>query len=186
MSPQGSRETCSWFHKPPHIQPHTRIQVYRNCQTPFYGVPFYNYNLGHNILELYNNLVQASFTTSKTNLDMWYKYNKLSILVASRVGKRFKTKDLRKLGNIRKVSNSLWQFFLKRNQALKIAVKKTKKIDTKVSFSVHFLLDFSILFQLFCPRLSPQAKFGPILAESPYNSNILTFPITQKHFFDLQ
>ena len=48
-------------------------------------------------------------------LDIWYKYNKLGIVVGSRVGKRFKTKDLRKLGNIRKVSNSLWQFFLKRN-----------------------------------------------------------------------
>ena len=45
-----------------------------------------SYNLGHNILELYNILVQVRFTTSKTKLDIWY--SKLSIRVASRVAEQ--------------------------------------------------------------------------------------------------
>ena len=40
-----------------------------------------NYNLGHNILELYNVLVQIRLTTSKTKRDI--KYSKLGIRVAS-------------------------------------------------------------------------------------------------------
>ena len=76
-----------------------------------------SYNLGHNILELYNILVQVRFTTSKTKLDIWY--SKLSIRVASRVAeqrplgggglcahtRKKKDLDLRKLENIREISN---------------------------------------------------------------------------------
>ena len=61
------------------------------------------YNLGHNILELYNVLVQIRLTTSKTKRDIYY--SKHSTRVASRVAERFKTYDLRKLGNIWKTSN---------------------------------------------------------------------------------
>ena len=46
-------------------------------------------NLGHNILELYNVLIQTRLTTSKTKRDI--KYSKLGIRVASRVAKRPKT-----------------------------------------------------------------------------------------------
>ena len=46
------------------------------------------YNPGHNILELYNILVQIRFTTSKGKLDIWY--SKLGIGVASRVAERLK------------------------------------------------------------------------------------------------
>ena len=75
-----------------------------------------SYNLGHNILELYNILVQVRFTTSKTKLDIWDR--KLSIRVASRVAeqrplggglcahkRKKKDLDLRKLENIREISN---------------------------------------------------------------------------------
>ena len=49
------------------------------------------YNLGHNILELYNVLIQARLNTSKMKRDIWY--SKLGI------------RDLRKYENIRKISN---------------------------------------------------------------------------------
>ena len=47
------------------------------------------YNLGHNILELYNVLVQIQLTTSKTKRDIYY--SKLDIRVASGVAERLKT-----------------------------------------------------------------------------------------------
>ena len=43
------------------------------------------YNLGHNILELYNVLIQTRLTTSKTKRDIYY--SKLGTRVASRVTK---------------------------------------------------------------------------------------------------
>ena len=62
-----------------------------------------DYNPGHNILELYNILVQIRFTTSNKKLDI--QYSELGIRVASRNAERFKTQDFNKLGNIRKISN---------------------------------------------------------------------------------
>ena len=61
------------------------------------------HNPGHNILEFYNNVVQIRFTTSKIKLDT--QCSKLSIRVASRVAERLKNQNLRKLGNVRKISN---------------------------------------------------------------------------------
>ena len=46
------------------------------------------YNLGHNILELYNVLIQTRLTTSKAKHDI--HYGKLGIRVASRVAERLK------------------------------------------------------------------------------------------------
>ena len=40
-----------------------------------------------------------------------------------------------------------------RNQTLAIAVKKHAKVDIKLFLSFIVLLDFSILFQIFCPGL---------------------------------
>ena len=60
-------------------------------------------NPGHNIWALFNNLAQVGIATSKTMLDI--QYNKLGTRVASRVAERLKTQDLRKLRNIRKMSN---------------------------------------------------------------------------------
>ena len=60
------------------------------------------YNHFHNVLRLFDVLPNFPFTTSETTddyyLQTWY------IRVASQVAKRLKTLDLRKLGNIRKVS----------------------------------------------------------------------------------
>ena len=39
------------------------------------------------------------------------------------------------------------------NSALAVAVKKNAKVDIKLFFSCPILLDFSILFQIFCPGL---------------------------------
>ena len=47
------------------------------------------YNLGHNILELCNFLVQIRLTTSKAKRDMYC--SRLDIRVASRVAERLKT-----------------------------------------------------------------------------------------------
>ena len=63
----------------------------------------WTHNPGHNILALFNNLADILIPTSKTILDI--QYSKRGIRVASRVAKRLKTQDLRKLGNIRKMSN---------------------------------------------------------------------------------
>ena len=59
-------------------------------------------NPRQNILELYSVLVHVRFATSKAKLDIWN--NKLGTRVASRVAERLKTEDIRKLGNIRKIS----------------------------------------------------------------------------------
>ena len=56
---------------------------------------------GHNILELYNILVQIPVATSKMKLDI--QYDKLGMRVASRVAEQLKTPDLRKLGNFGKI-----------------------------------------------------------------------------------
>ena len=60
------------------------------------------YNQFHNILRIFDVLPNFSFTTSETMCDYylqtWY------IRVASRVAEQLKTWDLRKLGNIRKLS----------------------------------------------------------------------------------
>ena len=99
------------------------------------------YNPGHNILELYSILVQIRFPTSKTKLDI--QYSKLGIRVTSRVAKQLKTQDLRKLGNIRKISNlgghivqclvSLQELRLCEQQ-----LKNTQKQIPNFSFPVQF------------------------------------------------
>ena len=67
------------------------------------AVSYQSYNPDHNILELYNILLQIRFTISKTKLEI--QYSKLGIRVPSRVAKRLKTQDLRKLENIKKFSH---------------------------------------------------------------------------------
>ena len=48
-----------------------------------------SYNHGHNILEIYNVLIQTQLTTSKTKGDI--QHSKLGIRVASCVAERLKT-----------------------------------------------------------------------------------------------
>ena len=52
-------------------------------------------NLGQNICRLSHLLAQLPFTTTGTKLD--YHHQKVNVRVASRVAKRLKTQDLRKL-----------------------------------------------------------------------------------------
>ena len=61
-----------------------------------------SHNHNHNILRLFDVLPNFSFTTSETM--RYYYLSNMYIRVASRVTKRLKTQDLRKLGNIMKVS----------------------------------------------------------------------------------
>ena len=66
----------------------------------------------HNILELYNIIAKVRFATRKMKLGIFYI--KLGIPVVSRVSERLQTEDLRKLGNITKMSHlggeiKLWQ-----------------------------------------------------------------------------
>ena len=73
----------------------TRVPI---IQRPLYFfMKELSYNPGHNSLELYNILLQIRFTTSKTKSDI--QYSKLCIRVASRVAERFKTQNIRILGN---------------------------------------------------------------------------------------
>ena len=69
-----------------------------------------------------------------------------------------KTYDLRKKGNVRKISslggkNSLATCLSSRNKTLVIAIKKHAKVDIKLFWPFPVLLDFSALFQIFCPEL---------------------------------
>ena len=62
------------------------------------------FNPGHNIFAIFNNLAYVWITTSTTTLD--FQDNKLGTRIASRVAERFKDlTDLKKLGNVRKMSN---------------------------------------------------------------------------------
>ena len=125
-----------------------------------------SYNLGHNILELYNILVQVRFTTSKTKLDIWY--SKLSIRVASRVAEQRK----KRLGSqeIRKYQRNLkfgWTHISaprppSQQQNSAIALTKHGKADTKLLFPRPALPDLSIPLQIPCPGLQlawPESTF---------------------------
>ena len=61
------------------------------------------FNPVHNILKLDSVLVQVRFATS--NMKLAICYNKLVIQVAYRVTERLKTQDIRKLWNMREISN---------------------------------------------------------------------------------
>ena len=78
-----------------------KLHVFKNCGHSLLSYTKY-YNLGQTILRLFDVLPNFSFTTSKMMRDYylqtWY------IPVASRVAKQLKSYDVRKLGNIRKVS----------------------------------------------------------------------------------
>ena len=72
-------------------------------QRSLYSITFYiTNNLGHNILELLSILSKFPLTTSKVVLDIYH--DKHGIPISQRVAKRFKTKDLIKLGDITKIS----------------------------------------------------------------------------------
>ena len=77
--------------------PNTSEIVARNIHSLYLkNIYEQHYNIRHNILELYNVLIQTRLTASKTKHDI--QYSKLGIQVASRVAKRLKNWD-RILGN---------------------------------------------------------------------------------------
>ena len=105
------------------------------------GLNKISYNARHNILELRNILVQIRFTTSKTKVDV--QYSKLGIQVTSRVAERLKTQGLRKLGNIRKISDLGGHIvqclvFLQELRFCQQKLKNTQKQIPNVSFSIQF------------------------------------------------
>ena len=98
-------------------------------------------NTGHNILELYNILVQIRFTTSKRKLDI--QYRKLGIRVALRVAEWLNTQDLRKLGHVKKISNlggdiAQCLVFLRELRLFEQQLKNTQKQIPKLFFPVQF------------------------------------------------
>ena len=143
-------------------------------------IAFGYYNPGHNILKLYNTLVQIRFTTSKTKLDIQYK--KLGIRVASRVTERLKTQDLRKLGNIRKMSNSgdhLAQCLVSLQvQELRLSEQHLKNMQTQIlnfSFPVQFYCITTFCSKYFVQDCLSKQMFGPYSTQCSSNSNFLTF-----------
>ena len=107
-----------------------------------------NYNLGHDILELYNVLVRIGLTTSKTKRDI--QYSKPGIQLAERL----KTDDS---GN--KEILGKCQIWVETQPSAKSSSQKPNsgnsnqktrdvKVDIKVFLSYQVLLDFSILFQI--------------------------------------
>ena len=109
-------------------------------------------------MELCNIIAIVRFATRKTELSILY--NKVGIPVASQVSERLKTEDLRKLGNIRKISN------LGREIKLATGVRKsTQKLISKFSNPIQFdwirYFVANILSKLWLK--SPRLKRTPIL-----------------------
>ena len=142
----------------------------------------------HNILEYYNILLDISFNTSKMKLDI--QYSKHGIGVTSRVTERLKTQDLMKLQKYQKSlhfgwTHSLVPSFTSRNQSLLIAVKKHAKTYTKLFFFCPVLLDYSILFQIFCPGLSELVNFQPYLGAFSFQHQFLDIFYNSKAFLSI-
>ena len=90
-------------------------------------------NLGHNILELCNVLVNIRLTTSKTQRDI--QDSKLRIRVASGLAERPDSQDLMKKGNNRKISNcggdiAQCPLFL---PEIKLQQQQSKKMQKQIS-----------------------------------------------------
>ena len=148
-----------------------------------------SYNPGHNIFELQNVLLEIQFTTSKTKLDI--QYSKLGIRVASRVAEGLNIQDLRKLGNIRKISNlgghiAQCLVSLQELRFCQQQLKNTQKQIPNFSSSIQFYR-----ITQFCSKYFVWECLGKeILAltqPSPLAITIfLTIFITPKQFCELQ
>ena len=109
-----------------------------------------NYNLGHNILELYNVLIQTRLTTSKTKRDI--QYRKLGIRVAERLTIILGNKKILGKSQIW-VEHSLAPSPPSKNQTPAVAAKKHAKVYIKLFLPCPVLLDFPILLQIPYPGL---------------------------------
>ena len=118
----------------------------------------------------------------------YIQYSKLGVRVASRLGKRLKTQDFGKQGNIKKISNlgggiaqcpvSLPEIKLWYQQSK----NKRKQIS---SFSCPIQLYW---ISVFCSKYFVQGRpnIGLNSCQSPSNLNFLTFCISSKFFLHLQ
>ena len=90
------------------------------------------------------------------------QYSKLDIQVASGVVERRKTQDQEILAKFQICGNKhpCAQSLLQKLDFL-VAFKKHVRIGIKLLFSYPVILDFSILFQKFRPKLSEQPRFQP-------------------------
>ena len=114
----------------------------------------YIYNLGQNIYGLFYFLSQLVFTTSETKLA--YYHQKVNVRVASRVAERLK--DLRKLGNFKKIPKMLgfdgeYPAAPQRAKFWWFLVKNCKKSAVKHSIKKPSFLNFENLSLTLCPRL---------------------------------
>ena len=110
------------------------------------------YNLGHNILGLYNALVHIRLTTSKTKRDI--QYSKLGIQVVSRV------------------AVSLPETKLSQQQS-----KNTQKQISNFSLPVHFCWISLFCSKYFAQNCLSKQSLGLNLAQYPSSLIFLTFHI---------
>ena len=94
------------------------------------------YNPGHNILQLYNILLQTRFITSKRKLDV--QYSKLGIRVASRVAER--SQEIRKYRKISNLGGYIAQCLVSLQELTlcKQQLKSTQKQIPNFSFPAQF------------------------------------------------
>ena len=121
-------------------------------------------NLGHNILELYNVLMQIRLTTSKMKRDI--QYSKLGIRVASRVAERLKTLLEKSQFQVERQPSAQSP-----SQKLNFGTSSSKNTQQQISnFScpVQFLLDLFILFQTFCPGLQLASYINMYILKRQY------------------
>ena len=115
------------------------------------------------------------------------QHNKVATRVASRANERLQTQDLRKLGNIRKMSNlsadaAQCPVFL---SEIKLGQQLSKNPQNQMTNFLSLVEFYQI--SLLCAKyfgqdcLSKQT-FGRNLAQSPLNSKFWTFSVTLKHF----
>ena len=129
-------------------------------------------------------LAKVRFPTSKTKLDI--QYNKRWIQVVLQNEQQFKIQDLKKLGNIRKISNlgrtqsSAQSFFqdIDFGKSMKLYVKT----DTKVFQSCPTFPDCSTCSKNFVQDLLSKEIFGHKSAKSCPNLHSLTYSMTAKLF----
>ena len=114
------------------------------------------HNLGQNHRRLFCFLAQFVFTTSETGLD--YFHQKMNVWVASRVANQLTTRNLRKLGDFKKISEMLllvgeYHPFTQKPNFDAFLVKNCKTSAVKHSIKKPILLNFVNLSPTFFPRL---------------------------------
>ena len=125
------------------------------------------------------NLTLKSFQIClKATLDIYYC--KLGIGAASRVTKQPQILDLRKLGNISKLSNlgghiTQYLVFLQELRLCEQQLKISQKQITNFCFSVHFQWITPFCFKYFPLYCGNNEIFDACSAQSSYNSNFLRF-----------